>query len=393
MVFIKWAKVGILLLAGVLRCQASDVTVGAARLQAYLPALKGAEIGVVANHTARINGTHLVDTLLSRGVSIQRIFAPEHGFRGDHGAGATIAHGKDQKTGIPVFSLYGATKKPTPQSLEGITHMVFDIQDVGCRFYTYISTLHYVMEACAAHDIPLTVLDRPNPNGHYIAGPVLDTAYRSFVGMHPVPVVYGMTIGEYARMINGEGWLSGSLTCNLDVVQIDAYTHQDRYKLPIPPSPNLPNQRAIALYPSLCFFEGTPVSVGRGTPMPFQVLGMPGFEQGNYTFTPQSIPGKAANPPYEGEQCRGYDLRSFADSIIDEQAGRLFWRWLIRFYKASDQPSAFFEPYFKKLAGTEALARMIRSGATPAEIRAHWAAERQAFQAIRKQYLLYPDFQ
>lgn len=390
--FNRWAKVAILLMLGVLEAKANDLKVGAARLPAYLSELKQEQVGVVANHTARINGVHLVDTLLSRGINIQQIFAPEHGFRGDHGAGATIEHGKDTKTGIPVFSLYGATKKPTPESLQGITHMVFDIQDVGCRFYTYISTLHYVMEACAEAGIPLTILDRPNPNGHYIAGPVLDTAYRSFVGMHPVPVVYGMTIGEYAKMINGQGWLKNQQKCRLRVIQIKSYTHEDHYQLPIAPSPNLPNQKAIVLYPSLCFFEGTPVSVGRGTAKPFQVIGRPGFEKGNTTFKPRSIPGKAANPPYEGQLCRGFDLQSFADSIIAHKPDHLFWRWLIKFYKDSEEPSDFFEPYFKKLAGTDKLQKLVRSGATPAEIRKHWKDERKAFKSIREQYLLYPDF-
>lgn len=392
MAFKRWAKVAILLMLGVLETKADTLTVGAARLPAYLSDLQQEQVGVVANHTARVNGVHLVDTLLSRGVNIQQIFAPEHGFRGDHAAGATIEHGKDTKTGIPVFSLYGATKKPTPESLEGISHMVFDIQDVGCRFYTYISTLHYVMEACAEAGIPLTVLDRPNPNGHYVAGPVLDTAFRSFVGMHPVPVVYGMTIGEYAQMINGEGWLENQQECDLNVVPVKSYTHDDHYQLPIAPSPNLPNQKAIALYPSLCFFEGTPISVGRGTAKPFQVIGRPGFDKGNTTFEPRSIPGKATNPAYEGRQCQGFDLSNFADSILTHKPEHLFWRWLITFYKASDQPTDFFEPYFKKLAGTNKLQELIRSGASPADIREHWEEERKAFKAIREQYLLYPDF-
>jgi uncharacterized protein YbbC (DUF1343 family) len=390
------AKVGILLLAGLLPARAQEPVPGDARLSRYLPQLTDQAVGVVANHTARIGNTHLVDTLLSHGIRIRQIFAPEHGFRGDRSAGATIRHGKDQETGIPVFSLYGSTKKPTPESLEGIDRMVFDIQDVGCRFYTYISTLHYVMEACAEAGIPLIVLDRPNPNGDYLAGPVLDTAYRSFVGMHPVPVVHGMTIGEYAQMINGEGWLPQSETCELTVVRVAHYDHNTDYKLPIAPSPNLPNQDAIRLYPSLCFFEGTPVSVGRGTAHPFQVLGLPDYKAGGFTFTPRSIPGKAANPAYEGEQCRGYDLRAYLEgrrsNSKNQQTDHLQYKWLVRFYQNMGEPDSFFEPYFTKLAGTPELQKLIERGATPKAIRNAWKADLQAFQDIRKQYLLYPDF-
>lgn len=391
MLFKQITKVGILLMVGIVPVQADSLMVGAARMDAYLPMLKDRSVGIVANHTARVNGVHLVDTLLSHEVNVQQIFAPEHGFRGDRSAGASISHGKDKKTGIPVFSLYGQTKKPTPASLEGIDCIVFDIQDVGCRFYTYISTLHYVMEACAEAGIPVMVLDRPNPNGHYIAGPVLDTAYRSFVGMHPVPVVHGMTIGEYAQMINGEGWLPHADTCQLTVIPVANYDHETRYELPIAPSPNLPNQKAIKLYPSLCFFEGTPVSVGRGTDFPFQVIGMPGYQQGQFTFTPRGIPGKAANPDYEGQQCRGYDLRNF-EKVTQAKPVHLFYRWLIQFYESSANPDAFFEPYFTKLAGTKKLQQLVEQGASPEVIREEWQDDLNAFQQIRKQYLLYRDF-
>lgn len=384
-------------MVGLLPAQAEEPTPGDARLSEYLPQLENRSVGIVANHTARIAGTHLVDTLLSHGVHIERIFAPEHGFRGNRSAGATIAHGKDAETGIPVFSLYGSTKKPTPESLKGIDRMVFDIQDVGCRFYTYISTLHYVMEACAEAGIPLMVLDRPNPHGHYIAGPVLDTAYRSFVGMHPVPVVHGMTIGEYAKMINGEGWLSGGDSCLLSVIPVANYDHETPYELPIPPSPNLPNQKAINLYPSLCFFEGTPISVGRGTDFPFQVLGSPGYTGGDFTFTPRSMPGKAANPKYAGRQCHGYDLRGNTGRAQSDAAAKgpdhLMYSWLKAFYQASDDPDRFFKPYFTKLAGTPKLQSLIESGATPEAIRSTWEGDLADFQEIRKQYLLYPDFQ
>jgi uncharacterized protein YbbC (DUF1343 family) len=252
------------------------------------------------------------------------------------------------------------------------------------------------MEACAEAGIPLMVLDRPNPNGDYIAGPVLDTAHRSFVGMHPVPVVHGMTVGEYAQMINGEGWLPGGDTCSLTVIRVANYDHETSYKLPIAPSPNLPNQQAIRLYPSLCFFEGTPVSAGRGTVHPFQVLGLPDYEAGDFTFTPRSIPGKAADPPYEGQQCRGYDLRAFPEAEEGNQntgqAGHLYYEWLVRFYQKTGKPDRFFEPYFTKLAGTPELQRLIERRATPEAIREAWKADLEAFQAIRKQYLLYPDF-
>ena len=264
---------------------------GAERMEQYLPLLSGKRVALCGNQTSVVGTTHLVDTLLSRKVNLVKLFCPEHGFRGQAEAGATIASGKDPQTGLPVVSLYGKNKKPSPEQLQGIDILLFDLQDVGCRFYTYISTLHYVMEAAAENGVKVIVLDRPNPNGFYVDGPVLDPAFKTCVGMHPGPVVYGMTIGEYARMINGEKWLANGVQCDLEVVTLEGYTHRTRYKLPVAPSPNLQTPEAIYLYPSLCFFEGTNISVGRGTEHPFEMYGAPGMHAGDYLFTPHAIPG------------------------------------------------------------------------------------------------------
>lgn len=389
--FSRIAKVLILSLFVLSQSLFAQVKVGAARMSSYNSFIQGKTVGIVGNHTSRVNGVHLVDTLLERGIDIERIFAPEHGFRGKHGAGETIKNNKDQQTGLPVFSLYGSTKKPTQKSLEGIEVMLFDIQDVGCRFYTYISTLHYVMEACAKADIPLIVLDRPNPNGFYVDGPVLEKEFQSFVGMHPVPIVYGLTIGEYATMINGEGWLPDSRQCKLTVIECEGYTHKTRYKLPTPPSPNLPNIDAIYLYPSLCLFEGTDVSVGRGTDWPFQVLGKPGFGRGHFEFTPQSKPGKAADPKYKGKLCKGFKLNHFARKYISESK-QLYLYWLIGFYKDAKDKDDFFNDYFDKLAGTDKLRKQIQAGKPADSIKQTWESDLKAYKQTRKQYLLYEDF-
>ena len=283
---------------------------GAQDTENYLHFLEGKSVGVVANQTSLIGETHLVDSLLSLGVNVKRIFTPEHGFRGSADAGAKVTGGKDEKTGIEIASLYGKTKKPTPEMLQDIDVMLFDLQDVGVRFYTYISTLSYVMEACAEQRIPVVVLDCPNPNGFYIDGPVLKTENKSFVGMHPVPVVYGMTIGEYGQMVNGEGWLKGGIHCDLTVIPVPDYDRNAIYELPVKPSPNLPNWESVYLYPSLCFFEGTIVSVGRGTEKPFQIFGHPDL-RGDFTFTPESK-GGASKPMFEGERCRGFELTDYA---------------------------------------------------------------------------------
>lgn len=358
---------------------------GAMSTALYLPLLEGKSIGVVANQTSIIGTTHLVDTLLSLGIQVKRIYTPEHGFRGSADAGAKVENGKDGKTGIEIASLYGKTKKPTPEMLSGIDLMLFDLQDVGVRFYTYISTLTYVMEACAENHIPVVVLDRPNPNGFYIDGPVLKEENKSFVGMHPVPVVYGMTIGEYGKMVNGEGWLKDGVTCDLTVIPVPGYLRNAIYELPVRPSPNLPNWESVYLYPTLCFFEGTIVSVGRGTETPFQVYGHPDL-RGDYTFTPQSVAG-ASKPLLEGQRCRGFNLKDYAHNYVDNPC-ELQLEWLIEAYQQLKDQS-FFNNYFPKLAGDKQLQRDIENGKSAEEIRALWESDLEAFKAIRSKYLIY----
>lgn len=368
------------------------IQTGAMQTGAYVPLLKGKKVGLVVNQTATIGQQHLVDSLLKLGVEVAAIFAPEHGFRGEAEAGAEIKDGRDPKTGIRVVSLYGNKKKPGSEDLKDLEILIFDIQDVGARFYTYISTLHYVMEACAEHNLPLLLLDRPNPNGHYVDGPVLDTAFRSFVGMHPVPVVHGMTIGEYAGMIAGEKWLAEGLECNFQVIKLKGYTHKTHYELPVSPSPNLPNMHAIYLYPSICFFEGTPVSLGRGTNKPFQQIGAPWFKAGSSSFTPTAVAGKALNPPFKNEKCLGYDL---SKEPLEKwmQLGQIRLDWLLEFYAASPDKNKFFIPFFDKLAGTDELRKQIMSGKTEAQIRSSWQADLKSFKFTRSKYLLYPDFE
>lgn len=362
---------------------------GAERMEQYLPQLAGKRVALCGNQTSVVGKTHLVDTLLSRKVNLVKLFCPEHGFRGQAEAGATIASGKDPLTGLPVVSLYGKNKKPTAEQLAGVEVILFDLQDVGCRFYTYISTLHYVMEAAAENGVKVIVLDRPNPNGFYVDGPVLEPQYKSFVGMHPVPVVYGMTIGEYARMINGEKWLANGVQCDLEVVTLDGYTHETRYELPVAPSPNLQNKKAILFYPSLCFFEGTNVSVGRGTDHPFEMYGAPGLLDGDYTFTPHAIPGVSENPPFKDQECRGELLASVC---IDWNApGRLNLFFLLNAYHNYPDKANFFlkNNFFDKLAGTAVLRQKIVAGATEEEIRASWQPTLDEFKSLRSKYLLY----
>lgn len=362
---------------------------GAERMEQYLPQLAGKRVALCGNQTSVVGKTHLVDTLLSRKVNLVKLFCPEHGFRGQAEAGATIASGKDPLTGLPVVSLYGKNKKPTAEQLAGVEVILFDLQDVGCRFYTYISTLHYVMEAAAENGVKVIVLDRPNPNGFYVDGPVLEPQYKSFVGMHPVPVVYGMTIGEYARMINGEKWLANGVQCDLEVVTLDGYTHETRYELPVAPSPNLQNKKAILFYPSLCFFEGTNVSVGRGTDHPFEMYGAPGLLDGDYTFTPHAIPGVSENPPFKDQECRGELLASVC---IDWNApGSLNLFFLLNAYHNYPDKANFFlkNNFFDKLAGTAVLRQKIIAGATEEEIRASWQPALDKFKSLRAKYLLY----
>jgi uncharacterized protein YbbC (DUF1343 family) len=355
----------------------------------YVPQLLGKRVIIVANQTTTVGERHLVDTLLALGVDVKAVFAPEHGFRGEADAGAKVKDGVDGRTGLPIISLYGKNKKPTPDQLRGTDLVLFDIQDVGARFYTYISTMSYVMEACAEQGIQFMVLDRPNPNGHYMDGPVLDTAFRSFVGLHPVPVVHGMTVAEYARMVNGEGWLRKGVKCDLITVTMDGYDRNMAYVLPERPSPNLPNMRSIYLYPGLCFFEGTVVSEGRGTPFPFQIFGHPDLTIGDTTFTPAATAGASA-PRFKGLECRGTSFASVHPDSI-RQSGRLELQWLIAAYNdLSDKDKFFRADFFDKLAGSSTLREQIISGKNESEIRASWQSGLKAFGKVREQYLLYP---
>ena len=357
--------------------------------ESYLWLLRGKRLGLVVNQTSTVEGTHLVDTLLALDQDVRIIFAPEHGFRGEADAGAKIADGADGRTGLPIRSLYGSNKKPVEEDLQEVDLIVFDIQDVGARFYTYISTLHYVMESAARYGKPVVILDRPNPNGHYVDGPVRQPGFESFVGLDPIPVVHGLTVGEYGKMVNGEGWLGEGLECDLTVVPCTNYTHQSSYELPVPPSPNLPNQRSIYLYPSLCFFEGTVLSVGRGTNKQFQVYGHPRLD-GPDAFTPRPGPG-AASPKLNGEECHGYDLT--ASPAAAYRTERLDLSPLLTAYaelKAKGVDPIDRPDFLDLLAGTDRLREMIVAGRSEAEIRDSWAEELEIYRALRKQYLLYP---
>jgi uncharacterized protein YbbC (DUF1343 family) len=370
----------------------NDVRVGAERIEDYLPLLKEKKVALVAHPASVVKGTHLVDTLLKLKINLKKIFAPEHGFRGEAEAGGKISDGVDAKTKLPVISLYGKNNKPKPSDLAGVEVVLFDLQDVGARFYTYLSTLHYVMEACAENNTLLVLLDRPNPNGYYVDGPILDSSNQSFVGMHPVPIVHGMTLGEYAQMINGEKWLANGVQCILKVIRVEGYEHSDLYQLPIKPSPNLPNMAAVYLYPSLCLFEGTMVSVGRGTPKPFQQVGYPNLPGGNIRFTPRPLKGMSENPLYNGEECTGFDLAEFADSFM-KYSGRLNLFWMINLYKSAPSKEKFFNSFFLRLAGTNLLKQQLIEGKTEAEIQATWKEGLKRFKETRKKYLLYKDFE
>lgn len=368
------------------------IVVGAERTTVYMPLIKGKTVALVVNQTSKVGEQHLVDKLLEDGIKIKAIFAPEHGFRGKADAGATISNGKDTKTGLPIISLYGKHKKPYASDLAGVDVVLFDIQDVGARFYTYISTMHYVMEACAEQGKPFMVLDRPNPNGHYVDGPALERGNTSFVGMHVnVPVVHGMTVGEYAKMVNNEKWLKNGVKCDLTVVKCENYDHNTFYELPEKPSPNLPNIRSIYLYPSLCLFEGTVVSVGRGTDTPFQIYGHPEHKAGNYEFVPRPTEG-ATQPLCNGQTCNGFAMTQTPIEDLRKEA-RFNLNYLIDFYQNYPNKKAFFNNFFVKLAGTVNLQRQIESGKTEPEIRATWQKDLTKFKNIRKKYLLYADFE
>ena len=368
---------------------AASIVVGANQTERYLPLLKGKRVGIVGNQTSVIfksdeSYTHLVDSLLALKVNLTKVYAPEHGFRGTADAGEHIKDGIDVKTGVPIISLYGNNKKPKPEQLKDIDLIIFDIQDVGARFYTYISTLHYVMEACAEANIPVLILDRPNPNGHYIDGPILEPQYKSFVGMHPIPVVHGMTIGEYAKMINGEHWLNNGMQCKLDVIPVKNYNHNTPYSLPIKPSPNLPNDKAINLYPSLCFFESTNVNAGRGTETQFQVFGSPFLNKNIYKFSYTPKPNEGAkHPKHEGKLCYGKDLTQ------TENLNGLNLQWLIEAYNNTADKKTFFTSFFIKLAGTKTLLEQIESGTSQENIKKSWAPGLNAFKEKRSKYLIY----
>jgi uncharacterized protein YbbC (DUF1343 family) len=363
---------------------------GASQLQEYLILLQGKKVGAVVNNASLVNNARLVDTLISRGVSICKIFSPEHGFYGKTEAGQLVDNSLFNNT-IPVLSLYGKKVMPSADDLRDIEIMIFDLQDVGVRFYTYLSTLHYVMKACAKNKIPIIVLDRPNPNGFYFDGPVLEDKFRSFVGMHPVPVVYGMTIGEYACMIQGEKWLGDSADCSLTVISCKNYDHSSFYEPTVNPSPNLRCIRAEYLYPSLAFFEGTVVSVGRGTNSPFMVIGHPDYPVKDFSFVPESIAGVSETPPLKDRICFGLDMRDYSiDSL--QSNGKIELRFLLEMYQKLNLGKSFFNDYFDKLAGNSSLRKDILSGKSEKEIRNSWQPGLDEFKKIRAKYLIYPDF-
>lgn len=360
----------------------TEIRTGAQNLE-FTPLLRNKKIGVVANASSiSLNNTHLVDFLLKFNFNVAKIYAPEHGFRGTADAGELIKDGKDTKTELPIISLYGNNKKPKPEQLAGIDIMVFDLQDVGARFYTYISSLHYVMEACAENNIPLIVLDRPNPNGGIVDGPILEKEFTSFVGMHSIPVLHGMTIGEYAKMINGEKWLKNGVQCQLTVIPCLNYKREMSYSLPVKPSPNLPNDQAINLYASLCLFEGTNVSMGRGTEKQFQIYGSPFLPKSAFSFTPGPNVG-AKDPTHNGKLCYGEDLSKI------EKVNRLELKWLIKAYQTTSDKTKFFNDFFTKLAGTKKLQQQIEAGVSEQEIRKSWEKGLAEFKTIRKAYLIY----
>lgn len=371
------------------------IEVGAENTDQYLPLIRNKRVGIIANQTSTIGKQHLVDSLLRLGIKIVMVFAPEHGFRGDAANGAHIENGIDAKTGLPIVSLYGKNSKPSKSDLSKIDVLLFDIQDVGTRFYTFLTTLHYAMQACSEFGKPIILLDRPNPNGFYIDGPILKHGFESMVGVYPIPIVHGMTLAELAQMINGEGWLKDSMhpkikSCKLTVIKCNNYNHNRSYELPIPPSPNLPNQNAIYLYPTLCLFEGSNmISVGRGTNKPFECFGAPWMKQGTYSFCPKNIPGKALNPPFLGDTCRGVLLNDFAQDFLISY-NHLYIEWLVMLYDECQDQTKFFNAFFPKLAGSNLLQEQIKSGLKPSQIRQSWQDDIDRFIKLREPYLLYP---
>ncbi len=366
------------------------IKTGADQTDKYLPYLKDKRVGMVINATSIIGQKSSVDSLRALGINIVKIFGPEHGFRGNASDGAKVDNTVDPRTGIPIISLYGKHFKPTKEDLKEIDILIFDIQDVGARFYTYISTLHYVMDACAENNLELMIWDRPNPNGFYVDGPVLNSNFKSFTGMHPVPIVHGMTIAEYAQMINGEGWLMNKAVCKLKIIQVENYLHSTPYELPIPPSPNLNSSPSILLYPSLCLFEGTMISVGRGTYSPFQILGSPELKgKYDFSFTPVSIPGMSDTPLHENMVCYGIDLHQYNVNKI-KKSGKLNLDWLMELYQAYPLKDQFFKTRgFDRLAGTNQLRMQIIEQRSVKHIRQSWEPALSQYKAMRERYLLY----
>jgi uncharacterized protein YbbC (DUF1343 family) len=372
-----------------------DTTIkpGDTRLETYLPMLEGKRVALIINQTSKVNNESLLDILVRSKVKVVKVFVPEHGFRGTEDAGASIGNSYDSATQVPIISLYGNHKKPVPDDIYDVDVMVFDLQDVGVRFYTYISTLEYCMEACAQNKIKFIVLDRPNPNGFYVDGPVLEKEFKSFVGMQAIPIVHGLTVGEYARMLMGERWFNSAADLDLKVIKCLNYSHAKKYELPIAPSPNLKNMAAIYAYPSMCLFEGTPLSLGRGTDHPFLQYGCPEFEgKFNYTFTPRSMPG-AQNPPLEDKQCFGELIGTRPEEVLATINNRMQLRWVKKAYEAYPEKDKFFFSFFVKLAGTPKLAAQIKSGLSEDEIRASWKPDLVKYKTIRCKYLLYDDFE
>lgn len=379
----------LLILLGYALALNAQIRNGADQTEKLIPLLKGKRTALVVNQTSVVGSTHihLLDTLLSLGIEVKKVFAPEHGFRGQADAGETVKNGRDVKSGLPILSLYGKNKKPTPTQLSDIDVVVFDIQDVGARFYTYISTMHYVMEACAENNKQLIVTDRPNPCD-YVDGPIRELSKKSFVGMHPIPVLHGCTVGELAQMINGEGWLKGKMKCKLTVIPVEGWKHGEPYSLPIKPSPNLPNDQSIALYASLCPFEGTSVSVGRGTYMPFHIYGSPVLSS-SYSFTPKSLPGFDKNPLHKDTPCYGKDLRK-AEAPQGLTLSYVIDAYLA--YRKAGKTEAFFTrpSWFDLLMGTNKVRLGIIAGKDEATIRSEWQKELNQYKEMRKKYLLYP---